>query len=71
MSYDEKANVSIDANGNVLKCAKGAAPSECGFVKGAELCAKCGAIPLQMKMVPMEDMVDEDMVDAEKPMKKK
>jgi len=71
MSYDEKANVSIDADGNVLKCAKGAAPTECGFVKGSELCAKCGAIPLQMKMVPMEDMVDEDMVDAEKPMKKK
>ena len=71
MSYDEKANVSIDADGNVLKCAKGAAPTECGFVKGAELCAKCGATPLQMKMVPMEDMADEDMVDAENPMKKK
>ena len=71
MSYDEKANVSIDADGNVLKCAKGAAPTECGFVKGSELCAKCGAIPLQMKMVPMEDMADEDMVDAKNPMKKK
>ena len=71
MSYDEKANVSIDADGNVLKCAKGAAPTECGFVKGAELCAKCGATPLQMKMVPMEDMVDADMVDAENSMPKK
>ena len=71
MSYDEKANVSVDADGNVLKCAKGAAPTECGFVKGAELCAKCGATPLQMKMVPVEEMVEEDMVDAEVGMSKK
>lgn len=65
MSYDEKANVSIDADGNVLKCAKGASPTECGYVKGSDLCAKCGAIPLQMKMVPVEEMVDEDMVDSD------
>ena len=65
MSYDEKANVSIDADGNVLKCAKGVSPTECGYVKGADLCAKCGATPLQMKMVPAEEMVDGDMVDSE------
>lgn len=52
MSYDEKANVSIDADGMVLKCAKALAPAECGYVKGAEICAKCGATPVQMKMVP-------------------
>jgi len=82
MSYDEKANVSIDANGMVLKCAKALAPADCGYVKGAEICAKCGATPVQMKMVPAtgidekgmmsmpaaeEEMPDEEVVPAKKP----
>jgi len=54
MSYNEKATVSIDGDGNVLKCAKGASGAECGFVKGAEICAKCGATPVEMKMVPVD-----------------
>lgn len=69
MKYDEKATVSIDADGNVLRCAKGAAPGECGYVKGAPICAKCGAVPVQMKMVPVmdeeEDMMEEDMMEDE------
>jgi len=66
MKYDEKATVSIDSDGNVLKCAKGAAASECGFVKGAEICAKCGAMPVEMKMVPaMDEEVEDENVDAE------
>ena len=56
MSYNEKATVSVDTEGNVLKCAKGAAAGECGFVKGAEICAKCGAVPVEMKMVPASDI---------------
>jgi len=60
MSYDEKATVGVDADGNVLKCAKGAAPGECGYVKGAELCAKCGAMAVEMKMVPA--MGDEEQI---------
>ena len=80
MSYDEKANVSIDADGMVLKCAKALAPAECGYVKGAEICAKCGATPVQMKMVPAagvdgkammpmaeEEMPEEEVVPAKKP----
>ena len=58
MSYNEKATVSVDTEGNILKCAKGAATGECGFVKGAAICAKCGATPVEMKMVPAEE-VDE------------
>ena len=58
MSYNEKATVSVDTEGNILKCAKGAAAGECGFVKGAAICAKCGATPVEMKMVPAEE-VDE------------
>lgn len=78
MKYDEKATVSIDADGNVLRCAKGAAPGECGYVKGAPICAKCGAVPVAMKMVPAEDeemmdeeseMMDDEMMDEEMPKK--
>lgn len=66
MKYDEKATVSIDGDGNVLKCAKGLAGGECGFVKGSELCAKCGAMPVEMKMVPaMDEPETEEDVDAE------
>jgi len=72
MKYDEKATVSIDADGNVLRCAKGAAPGECGFVKGAAICAKCGAMPVQMKMVPVmgeeEDMMEDDMPEDDEEM---
>ena len=70
MSYDEKANVSIDAEGSVLKCAKGADIAECGYVKGAKICAKCGAMPLEMKMVPVNSpevksiMTEEDMAEG-------
>lgn len=63
MSYNEKANVSVDSDGNVLKCAKGANAGECGFVKGAAICAKCGATPVEMKMVPVSEMGEEEMVE--------
>jgi hypothetical protein len=65
MKYDEKATVSIDGDGNVLKCAKGAAAGDCGFIKGADLCAKCGAMPVEMKMVPATPEEDEESVEAE------
>jgi uncharacterized membrane protein YkoI len=68
MSYDEKVNVSIDSDGDVLKCAKGLASGECGFVKGAKICAKCGAVPVEMKMVPVsgldgKSVMSEDMTE--------
>lgn len=59
MNYDEKAEVSIDADGNVLKCAKGADASACGFTPGAKVCAKCGAMPVQVKMVPIDEDFDD------------
>jgi hypothetical protein len=69
MNYDEKVTVSIDGDGNVLKCAKGASASECGYVKGAELCGKCGAMPVEMKMVPAVELAeDEDMENTDEPM---
>ena len=45
----EKVEVSIDADGNVLKCAKGASAADCGFTPGAKVCAKCGAVPVDRK----------------------
>ncbi len=51
----EKVEVSIDADGNVLKCAKGANAADCGYTPGAKVCGKCGAMPIEMKMVPVTE----------------
>lgn len=71
MAYDEKATVSIDGEGAVMKCAKGLAADACGYVKGAKVCGKCGAMAVEMKMVPAVDMEDdgsEMMADDEEKM---
>jgi hypothetical protein len=65
MDYDKNAIVKLDTDGSVLKCAKGAASADCGFEAGAKVCAKCGAMPMQMKVA---DMDEEEMVDAEEEM---
>jgi uncharacterized membrane protein YkoI len=67
MAYDDKATVSIDSEGAVLKCAKGLEASACGFTPGAKVCGKCGAMPVEMKMVPATDLdvADEDMTDED------
>ena len=51
----EKVEVSIDSEGQVLKCAKSLPGDECGFTPGAKVCGKCGAIPVEMKMVPVTE----------------
>jgi uncharacterized membrane protein YkoI len=68
----EKVEVSIDAEGNVLKCAKSLASGECGYTPGAKVCGKCGAMPIEMKMVPVdtEEKGGDWMMDEEKPKKK-
>jgi hypothetical protein len=70
MAYDDKTTVGIDGEGAVLKCAKGADVSACGYTPGAKVCGKCGAMPVEMKMVPATDLdvADEDM--SEDDMKK-
>jgi len=70
MAYDDKTTVGIDSEGAVLKCAKGADVSACGYTPGAKVCGKCGAMPVEMKMVPATDLdvADEDM--SEDDMKK-
>ena len=70
MAYDDKTTVGIDGEGAVLKCAKGLDASACGYTPGAKVCGKCGAMPVEMKMVPATDLdiADEDM--SEEDMKK-
>lgn len=69
----EKVEVSIDAEGNVLKCAKSLASGDCGYTPGAKVCGKCGAMPIEMKMVPV-DLEEKGgymmMMEEEKPKKK-
>lgn len=72
----EKVEVSIDSEGQVLKCAKGLSGDDCGFTPGAKVCGKCGAMPVEMKMVRadllekvlpmMDDEEEEDMPMAKK-----
>ena len=67
MDYDKNAIVKLDTDGSVLKCAKGLAASDCGFEVGAKVCAKCGAIPMQMKAVHMDEEMDDqtEVVDTD------
>lgn len=66
----EKAIVKIDADGGVIKCAKGLASGDCGFKAGAKVCGACGAMPVEGKaMAEMGD--DEEMMDEEMPKKPK
>ena len=71
----EKVEVSVDIEGNVLKCGKGLNVSECGYVAGAKICGKCGAMPIQVKMVPVnleeKGMSEMMMSDEDMPKKKK
>jgi uncharacterized membrane protein YkoI len=71
MNDEMNNSLSISTEGEVLKCAKGADVSACGFTPGAKVCGKCGAMPVQMKMVPVDDTEDgeeDDMVDEERAM---
>lgn len=77
METENKPMLSVDSDGNVLKCAKGAGADECGY-KGGAICGKCGAKPVEMKMVPIDltetkaaskkEMMEEDMEDEEEEM---
>lgn len=54
MSMTEGAvpTVSVDAEGGILGCAKGVDIGQCGYVKGDKVCGKCGAVPVEMKVMP-------------------
>jgi hypothetical protein len=67
MAYDDKTTVGIDSEGAVLRCAKGLDASACGYTPGAKVCGKCGAMPVEMKMVPATDLdiADEEMSEED------
>jgi hypothetical protein len=67
---EKAAVVKLNADGEVVSCAKGLDASECGYVPGAKVCGKCGAMATQMKMNGMGMMPDAS-VSAPKPAKKK
>ena len=60
----------IDADGEIIQCAKGIDSSECGYKAGDKVCGKCGAMAVSMKM--MHDSEEEEMTeDMPAPMPKK
>ena len=65
MSFEQKAIVKIDSDGAVAKCAKGLASGECGYKAGAKVCGKCGAMAVEVKMVPVDAMTNMDDDDME------
>lgn len=65
---NEKAIVKIDADGAVVKCAKGLGTGECGYKAGSKVCGACGAMATMTKggMMPEADMEeDEDMTSGD------
>ena len=67
MDLNEKSVVKIDGDGTVVKCAKGLAGGECGYQSDTKVCGKCGAMAVEIKMVPVdeEDTEDEEMTDED------
>jgi hypothetical protein len=53
MVNETSPTLSVDAEGSILTCAKGVDLAQCGFVKGDKVCGKCGAVPVEMKIMPV------------------
>jgi uncharacterized membrane protein YkoI len=62
--------VKIGDDGQVLQCAKGMQGGECGYKVGDEVCGKCGAMAVEVKMWG-EDSMEEAPVPPMPPKKKK
>ena len=62
---NEKAIVKLDADGAVVKCAKGLEATECGYKAGAKVCGACGAMASMTKadMMPDAEEDEEEMSD--------
>ena len=53
MVNEAAPTLSVDAEGGILSCAKGVDLGQCGYVKGDKVCGKCGAAPVEMKVMPV------------------
>ena len=51
---EKTAVVKINTDGEVAVCAKGLDTSECGYVPGAKVCGKCGALAMSVKSMYAE-----------------
>ena len=70
MAMTDGPMLKIDADGEIVQCAKGLDSSECGYKTGDKVCGKCGAMAVSMKM--MHDSEEEAMVeDMPAPMPKR
>ena len=70
MAMTDGPMLKIDADGEIIQCAKGIDSSECGYKAGDKVCGKCGAMAVSMKM--MHDSEEEEMTeDMPAPMPKK
>ena len=67
---EKAAVVKLNADGEVMSCAKGLDLAECGYTPGSKVCAKCGAMATQMKANGM-GMMGDASVGAPRPMKKR
>ena len=70
MASESGATVKIGDDGQVLQCAKGMQGGECGYKVGDEVCGKCGAMAVEVKMWG-EDSMEEAPVAPMPPKKKK
>lgn len=66
-SMEEKAIVKIDADGGVVKCAKGLSGDKCGYKPGAKVCGACGAMAVAQKAAAMMNEADDEEMDDEMP----
>jgi len=53
MVNETSPTLSVDAEGGILTCAKGVDLGQCGYIKGDKVCGKCGALPVEMKVMPV------------------
>ena len=53
MVNETSPTLNVDAEGGILACAKGVDLAQCGYVKGDKVCGKCGAVPTEMKIMPV------------------
>jgi len=53
MVNETSPTLSVDAEGGILTCAKGVDLAQCGYVKGDKVCGKCGAVPIEMKVMTL------------------
>jgi hypothetical protein len=64
---DEKGVLKVNADGEALKCAKGAG-GECGYKAGDKVCGKCGAVAVMTKGdMAMDDSEEEEDDEEEVP----